>query len=202
MNFKIQPRCNYLDSLRLRIHSRFACSLLLICTDIFPSADSRSRKQRGRALWGNISSVPARTIIASGVEATARSHHNVDITTVTRPPSFPSNSRDWTSSLSHARVDGSQMNGRWKTIVQHPCRQNNEIRRKQCDICIGYWVRLRVVYTRRSAEAFVDASDANWLTLTLLRILFEPTLITNCGSFHWNISRWCASPYSNKSLFL
>lgn len=49
---------------------------LLICSNIFPNKFVFA-KQCGRAQWGNISSELARTIIACGVEATARSRHNV-----------------------------------------------------------------------------------------------------------------------------
>lgn len=118
----------------------------------------RSQKQCGRAQWGNISSELARTIIACGVEATARSRHNVGYHHYML--TFLSLHKFWWTPFKKLMWQSSIVLGSWIHHRQHPCRQNNEIPRKQRDMCTGYWVRLRVVYTENSAEAIVDASDA------------------------------------------
>lgn len=60
---------------KYKTHSTYVCGILF--PPIFLPTNWCSQKQRGRAQWGNISFELARTIIARGVEATARSRHNV-----------------------------------------------------------------------------------------------------------------------------
>lgn len=135
---------------------------LLIYTNIFPNKFLFA-KQRGRAQWGNISSELARTIIARGVEATARSHHNV---TGRQSTLNPLTSGEICNCRCTASCIGSELIGRLFSIASIRVDKISEYAESNV-ILPQYWVRLSVVYSGSSAEAIVDASDAKLLTLTL-----------------------------------